>query len=333
MSLGVVPTTAQLTPGLFDELSRITRLLNAAEPRVLRTFLESVDAVANLESLELVAARLEVGDLAGALEATASIPESLAITLEAAFTSAGLSAAEVLRSQTGSLFQFNTISQRAVSALQESRLRLVAEFTSQQLAATETILTQAIAQGLAPIEQARLIRGSIGLTNRQAQSVENFRRLLEDGSSQALQRKLRDRRFDASIRRAISGERPLTTAQIDRQVERYRERMIDFRARTIARTETLRAINEGDEELWNQAVEAGEIDPADIENVWHTAADERVRSSHRFMNGQRRGFQEPFRSGNGNALRFPGDPRAPRSDVVNCRCVVARGLRDPEPQG
>ena len=58
-----------------------------------------------------------------------------------------------------------------------------------------------------------------------------------------------------------------------------------------------------------------------------TAAYERVRVSLVAMNGQSRDLQEPFTSGAGNSLRFPGDPLGPASDTVNWRCVVARTLK------
>ena len=81
-----------------------------------------------------------------------------------------------------------------------------------------------------------------------------------------------------------------------------------------------------DEEMWQQAIDAGVVDAADVVGVWWTATDERVRPSHSFMHQQERPFGEPFVSGNGNNLRFPGDPAAPASDTINCRCVVARDI-------
>ena len=72
------------------------------------------------------------------------------------------------------------------------------------------------------------------------------------------------------------------------------------------------------------AVVAGQ---ADVEGVWHTAADERVRPSHQYMHLQRRPLGEPFLSGDGNLLEYPGDRRAPAEDVIRCRCVVARELK------
>ena len=109
-------------------------------------------------------------------------------------------------------------------------------------------------------------------------------------------------------------------------VGRYRERYLRFRAETIARTEALRAVHQSSEEAYRQAVDQGQLDPGALVRTWITAADERVRGSHRAMMGQQRGFDETFTSGVGNRLRFPGDPNAPASETVRCRCVLTTRL-------
>jgi hypothetical protein len=45
------------------------------------------------------------------------------------------------------------------------------------------------------------------------------------------------------------------------------------------------------------------------------------------MEGQKRDHGETVLSGDGNALRYPGDSsRAPASDTVNCHCVIERKI-------
>lgn len=327
MSFGAVPQIVILPTEALDSLNRMTALLERAEPRVRRRFLAMTNAAEQITDLEGLATLIEQGRIQEALQVTQEIGPGISTALESAYTAAGLSAAEVLRSQTPSLLEFNSLNDRAVASMQRNRTRLIVGMNGAQREATQVLLEDALARGLAPVEQARALKQSIGLTRRQALSVRNYRRLLREGDSAALTRGLRDRRFDSSVRASIRGERALTTAQIDNMVERYRKRFVAHRAKTIARTETTRAINEGDEELWNQAVESGAIAPEDIENVWHTARDERVRASHSAMNNQKRGFGEPFTSGLGNSLRFPGDPQAPPADTINCRCVVAREIK------
>ncbi len=324
----------QAPEGTLGALNRMVALLDRAEPAVRRRFIQEVGAARGIGTLEEIADLLEAGNVEGALRAADGVAEGMANSLESIYAAAGVSAAAVIRADTDTLFNFNALNARSVATLQRERLRLVREFTTDQREATRVLLEDAFERGLAPIEQARVMRGSIGLTQRQAGAVRNFRRMLESGNAsalnEALTRQLRDRRFDPSIRAAAEGRRVLQPAQIDRMVDRYRDRYIQYRANTIARTETVAAVHAGDEEAWAQAIESGIVTPDAITQVWNARDDGKTRPSHDFMDGQEQPFGQPFESGLGNRLRFPGDPLAPPEDTVNCRCVVARGLNRAE---
>ncbi len=313
--------------GRINSASRLVALLERSEGRVRRRYLRLVRESGQLATLEEVAALLEAGRMEQALALlTDELGPSLSSSLEQVYAQAGLSAAEVLRSQVDTLFDFNLANPRAVRSLQDTRLRLVREFGFEQRLASQVFLEEAFAAGLAPVEQARILKRSIGLTQHQARIIQNYRRQLQNRSAGALTRALRDKRFDPTIARAIRLDRPLTSAQIDRMVGRYTERWVQFRAQTIAKTETLAAAGAADLELWQQAVDEGVISEDDVFNTWRTGG-RNIRPSHRAMNGQKRRLGVPFDSGAGNKLRFPGDPQTPAEDRVNCKCVVARQLR------
>jgi hypothetical protein len=91
------------------------------------------------------------------------------------------------------------------------------------------------------------------------------------------------------------------------------------RAVTVARTETLAAVNAG---VWRSAeLEAEQRgDPAPFKQ-WIATADPRTRTTHREADKQRTLLREPFRVG-GASLLFPGDPRGPANEVINCRCSL-----------
>lgn len=90
------------------------------------------------------------------------------------------------------------------------------------------------------------------------------------------------------------------------------------RARTVARTETLAAVNAGAYAgAQRDAAERG--DPAPFK-VWLATEDTRTRPTHNEADGQRTLLTSPFRVG-GAQLRFPGDPRGPAQEVINCRCT------------
>lgn len=91
------------------------------------------------------------------------------------------------------------------------------------------------------------------------------------------------------------------------------------RAMTVARTETIGAVNAGvfrGAEL--EAERQG--DPAPFK-AWISTEDTLTRPTHVDADGQRTLLTTPFRVG-GADLMFPGDPRGPAAEVINCRCSL-----------
>jgi F like protein len=89
------------------------------------------------------------------------------------------------------------------------------------------------------------------------------------------------------------------------------------RAQRIAATEATRA--------WNAATLAAakQLTGPDrpLVKQWVTRRDTRVREAHADANGQLQLLDDPFNVG-GVDMRYPGDPTAPASLTVNCRCVM-----------
>ena len=311
----------------FYDTKRIEALIATAERSFRRKFLQAVSQIRDsitLDELELLLAQRRFDE--ALVQA-----EIAAVNLSNAYVQAYLLAADdvmsFLSNALGVVVSFDQVNTNAVVQMQQASLRLIREFTTGQRNATRAALVQGIREGLNPRDQARMFRMSIGLTAKQIAAVGNYKRLLESSSSKALDRALRDRRFDASIQAAISGKKPLTEDQIDKMVNRYFERSLAYRAETIARTEALAAVHRGSDAGFLQAIEQGVIDEQELGQQWHTAGDSRVRDpSHTAMSGQIRLFGQPFLSGTGNLLRYPGDHRAPASDRLSCRCVKTTQL-------
>ncbi len=314
----------------IDPEQRLLDLIARMEPRLRTAFLNATIAARDASTLAALSILLESGRIEEALNvAVGAGAISLSNEYAAVFVLAGQEGAEFLQDVLEVAVSFNQVNERAVSVMQQERLRLITNFTAEQRAATRSALIDGISRGLNPVDQARNFRGSIGLTGAQQQAVENYRRLLGVGSAEALQRELRDKRFDRTVRRAISTGQPLTAAQVDRMTDRYRERFLKFRAVTIGRTEALRAVHFGTNEMYRQAIEDGFLDADQLKRKWVTAKDERVRSSHRRLNGLIRQIDETFPGANG-VLRFPGDPEAPASETVQCRCALSTRIDAPE---
>jgi len=89
------------------------------------------------------------------------------------------------------------------------------------------------------------------------------------------------------------------------------------RATTIARTETIGAMNQGE---FMSAQESGVVQT----KSWLTQGDERVRDSHAEIDGEEVDLGDTF----SNGLRFPGDPDGLPEEIINCRCTCLFGTGD-----
>lgn len=54
--------------------------------------------------------------------------------------------------------------------------------------------------------------------------------------------------------------------------------------------------------------------------TWKTVLDRQVRESHRHLHNVKVSLQESFVDGDGNRMRYPGDPLAPIDTRIGCRC-------------
>jgi uncharacterized protein with gpF-like domain len=315
---------------ITDTKARIDALIAREERRIAAIFRAAVRNVVAELDLKQIAAMIEAGQLEDALQLTREIGERLGLAAQTAFIGSGTSTAAWLAAAGVKSIVFDQVNERAVAAMRANTLRLVREFTAEQRAATKLALIEGITRGANPREQARAFRSSIGLTERQMLAVQRYRAALEGVGRQgvprgeqaeALKRALRDARSDRSVKRAIARMVPLPAAQIDSMVDRYQARYIKYRSEVIARTEALASVHEGVEEAFQQGTEQGAWALEDLTREWDSSGDSRVRDTHRYLDGQKKKFGEPWVTSNG-VIRYPGDPMAPASERVQCRCVL-----------
>lgn len=98
------------------------------------------------------------------------------------------------------------------------------------------------------------------------------------------------------------------------------------RARVIAITETTRAYGAG---TVAAGLEQSRVTGRLLQKRWRTEHDDRVRASHRAVDGVTIPLYQSFNVG-GTPMLYPGDPTAPADEVVNCRCdmvIVNEGGR------
>ncbi len=205
------------------------------------------------------------------------------------------------------------------------RQNKIAELAAEQIEAVTNQLVDAARTGASPQEMARRIRGSIGLTANQAQQVANYRAELGNLSGAALQRQLRDKRYDRTVTRAIAEAKQLTAKQVDDMVDAYHRRYLAYRATTIARTEGVGAANNGHMAALQQVLDANT--EMVVVKEWNAKLDAVTRPDHVALNGQTVvGFDTPFVAPSGEKARWPGDQRASAKMVINCRCTLSTRL-------
>ncbi len=308
-----------------DPESRILSLVDGAERRFLSAVVKAVVAAKAELSLDLLVQFLSAGTTDAEIDRISSIiANAISREYASSFFFAGNDTSDLIEAAVQEAVEFNAVAGSAVNTLDRERSRIRLTIFEGQQEATTAAITNSMGRNQSQRQTAEAIVNSVGLTKRQQNAIDNYRRLLEEGSKEALQRDLRDHRFDPTVRRAKDD--PLSQAQIDRMVDRYSQRQLRARQKTIARSEAQQSVNAANEEAYQQAIESGALAPEQIKRKWNSQGDDRVRDSHQHLNGMVRGMDETFPGRDGD-LRFPGDPLAPASETVNCRCVLETKIK------
>lgn len=321
----------------FDEL------LDTYEPRLAAAFRGSIEAIKSSIVLARVIERLERGDILGAVEAMELDREAfstLEIALQEAFNAGGINLVEELptKGPDGArvVWRFGVRNPEAERILRDLSSTMVTHITKDQRQAVRSALEQGLARGLNPRTTAldvigrqnrvtgRREGGVIGLTAHQIEFIERARVNLSSGDPklmrQYMELKTRDRRFDRTVLAAFGDERPVSPDMLQKIIARLNDRNLMLRGEMLARTETMMALSSARDIAIRQQIAAGKIEAQDVTKIWRSAGDNRVRHTHRVLNGKSVGVDEAFQSRSGALLRYPGDPQAPISEISGCRC-------------
>ncbi|CAL8972858.1 hypothetical protein RHODGE_RHODGE_01024 [Rhodoplanes serenus] len=321
----------------------IEALVEQWDPVLRRAFLAAIAAIQDRVQVSLVAELLERGDIIGAIETVGLDPVAfrpLDAAIMQAFEAGGSDTADripALRQPSGHRLQvrFDVRNPRAETWLREHSSALVTEIIADQRQAIRQHLTAGMERGDNPRTVAvdlvgrinpatgRREGGAIGLTAAQEEWCRRYAAELASGDRAALTRALRDRRFDRTVEKALREGAPLDPGTIAKMVAAYRNRALKYRADVIGRTEAMRALHRSQIEAFEQAIGLGQVDEAAVTKVWRSSSDARVRDSHRALHGKAVGFRAAFVSPSGARLQFPGDPDAPASETVQCRCWMS----------
>lgn len=283
----------------------VLALADRFAPKIARAFLAAVERTRSQTTVDRVVSALQTGSpdraaaaldldalLADALRGVSLPPDlpSVATTLRELYSAAGAEAVARGPAEARLRMRFDLLNPRAVDFLRRYDFALVQELTSATTEGLRSIMVRAFDEGIPPRRAAREIRDTVGLTRRMEQAVANYR---------------------AELRAAGRD-----TDQVDRMTARYRRQVLNRRALNIARTETVRAANEGLLEQERQMREAAILGD-DARRMWTVTRDDRlceICAAIPGLNKQGRTLDEPFATPLGNVMTPPAHP--------SCRCVV-----------
>ena len=270
---------------ITESQKRIMRLLGVAMREVR-------DQIENNEGLLMDALQHSTADKVAALvtvEPWLAMQEALQDELQEELIAAG-NRVKLPRIQKAlATFRFDAPNKDASNFAVKQGASLVTEVISQQRDTIKSLVSDAqLGRGLPPKAMARQLKNTVGLTTQQAGWVRNF----EDRAvNQAM---AAGKTFD----QALEGSQKAT--------QRYHDKIHRYRTETIARTETLKASNEGRNAAWKQGVDEGFISPTAVRE-WQ--AEGSACDICMPLNGVQVPLSETFPQGD--------PPRHP-----NCRCNV-----------
>lgn len=227
---------------------------------------------------------------------------------------------------------FNVLSPRILDALRTLDTAVMQGLTSDVRKTVRQAVRVGLQSGNNPRVVAKRVRDSIGLSPTQEQAVRNFREQLESGDRAALQRALGKgeitqpdgttthrkahaggkglgKRQLATLGRVLGNE-PLDASTIDSMVASYRERMLALNAEANTRSMALDSQRLAHRLSWENAIAQGVVQEHELQRVWITVGDGRVRPEHAALNRQRVSFGQRYSNGD----LVPGE------SSYNCRC-------------
>lgn len=316
-------------------------LIRKLEPDLKKALLQAIaDIKAGIDWDALIEA-ITARDIDAAVAALGVDPGDFVAFHQAkagAFTQGGVLAAQTINpAARGTVrFTFDMTNPRAEAWIRENVATRVVQVSEEVKAVARQVIEAGYGKGMHPrqiatdiagrMENGRRRGGVIGLDSRLVNYRENMRARLLSGDNSELQKVLgmtrRDKRFDAAIHRAIETGRPIPRETVARMVARYEDRLIAYRAETIARTETGFAVMSGRMEEWQQAAEKQGLPIEAVTKTWrHGGGVKDPRPDHRAMNCTTvRGLNTPFVFPDGRELQHALDARGGVHHCANCSC-------------
>lgn len=221
--------------------------------------------------------------------------EDLQDTLVKGAVGAGKAAVNTLPKSIKPLIRFDATNPRIKKVIAKEVGKLLTDITKEAKKGIREIIKRSFKEGLPTRDIAKLIPDSIGLNARQSKALINKRIALEKAG--------------------IKGSR------LDEALKKYAKQKLKERKNMIARTETIRAVNMGQQEVWEQASEQGLLNKQKSTKVWVVTPDDKTCKICLGIEGQEVLLGEKFYVPDlGIHVRTP--PAHP-----NCRCATKLNIR------
>lgn len=311
----------------------LQRALNGYSADIRRAFLDAVAAHAGAIDFAQLEQLLQAGRLEEAAQMLA-IPDAplwrLQEAVRAAFLDAGASVAAPRLAQ--GVFTFSGRNARAEQWLIEKGASIREGITDEAIKAARVAIADGMASGrglrsvaldlAGRLDKTTGVRtgGVIALSTQQVDYAKNARAELENLDAAYFDRELRDRKFDKLVQAAISANKPLGQADIDRIVASYRNKMLAYRGTVIAKDQAFQAQASGRHEAYLQMA----ADPRflGVTVRWQHNLSQYPRQDHVAMSGTVVQIGMPFVFPDGVAMDHPHDPAAPARHNIGCRCIA-----------
>lgn len=324
--------------------------LEQIEPQLRQLFLQAIQNLTSKIQINVVVAHLQAGRISDALVALNLDPlffTPIDRAISDAYYKGGVMALANLPkipdpfSAGEIVINFDARAVRAENWVKKKSSDLIESIIEEEKESLREVLRQGLEEGRNPRNVALEISGRVdlstgkrtggllGLNSQQKAFVRTARQQLTSGDPEELkkylERKLRDRRYDSIVRKAMEGGNKIGDVQIDFITSRYSDRLLKLRADTISRTEGINALRAGQYEGYKQLVESGSVQESQVSRTWQATGDKRTRDDHMAMHGQKvQGLSSPFRAPDDSDLLFPGDASlgASADQIINCRCFM-----------
>ena len=236
----------------------------------------------------------------------------------------------------------------AEDVLRRHATALVDDLVGEQLASAQSILVDGLARGQNPRQTALRLVGPINirtklreggvlglsapfvervdvlrtaLATRDVAKLREIIGVMADGTFDPTKGwKLRDRRFDRAVAKAIREGHAIPADRIEAAVRQYANRALKYRGDVLAQAETNTALATAKNDAFQQQIDAGKLAAADLTKTWVRTVSRVPRQDHLELVGQVVAFDQPFIASDGTLIMYPHAPGLPARHRVGCKC-------------